>query len=151
MGNPINDDDIDMKRLFFYFYKFLETKGIKNPFGLSISYLTSLFVVPWVLTAGFIKEWKGLSVMQTEVLLLGGVACGFAGLYYMFKKNETYLIRYKYKLRKLLTGWKKDLILASLVCSLCVGAFFCVLIHKDVFLDFFIYCFRISTIYYFGA
>lgn len=147
----MNDDDIDMKRLFFYIYKFLETKGIKNPFELSISYLTSLFVVPWVLAAGFIKEWKDLSVMQTEMLLLGGIACGFAGLYYVFKKNETYLIKYKYKRRKTLTGTKKALMLASPVCSLCVGAFFCVLIHKDVFLDFFIYCFRISIIYYYGA
>ena len=71
----MNDDDIDMKRLFFYIYKFLETKGVKNPFGLSISYLTSLFFVPWVLTAGFIKEWKDLSIMQVEVLLLFGIVC----------------------------------------------------------------------------
>lgn len=147
----MNDDDIDMKRLFFYIYKFLETKGIKNPFELSISYLTSLFVVPWVLAAGFIKEWKDLSVMQTEMLLLGGIACGFAGLYYVFKKDETYLIKYKYKRRKPLIGWKKDLMLASSVCSLCVGGFFCVLLHNNNFLDFFIYCFRISIIYYYGA
>lgn len=147
----MNDDDIDMKRLFFYIYKFLETMGIKNPFKLSISYLTSLFVVPWVLAAGFIKEWKDLSVMQAEVLLLGGIACGFAGLYYVFKKDETYLIKYKYKRRKTLTGTKKALMLASPVCSLCVGGFFCVLIHNNNFLDFFIYCFRISIIYYYGA
>jgi len=147
----MNDDDIDMKRLFFYIYKFLETKGVKNPFGLSISYLTSLFFVPWVLTAGFIKEWKDLSIMQVEVLLLFGIVCGFAGLYYVFKKNETYLIKYKYKRRKPLTGTKKALMLASPVCSLCVGGFFCVLIHNNGFLVFLIYCFRISIIYYYGA
>lgn len=140
-----------MKRQFFYIYKYLEAKGVRNPFRLSISYLTSLFVVPWVLTAGFIKEWKGLSVMQTEMLLLAGIACGFAGLYYVFKKDETYLTKYKYKRRKPLTGTKKALMLASPVCSLCIGSFFCVLIHNNDFLDFFIYCFRISIIYYYGA
>ena len=140
-----------MKRLFFYIYKYLEAKGVKNPFGYSISYLTSLFVVPCSLTAGLIKECKSLSVMLAEMLMLVAIACVFAGLYYVFKKDETYLIKYKYKRRKPLTGTKKAWMLAFPVCSLCVGGFFCVLIHNNDFLRFFIYCLRTSIVYYYGS
>jgi len=137
-----------MNRLFFYIYKFLEGKGCKCPFLFSVLYLTSLFVGPWVLVAGIYKEWKGVSVAQTEMILWLGVLCGFGCLYYVFRKNEVYLTKYKYKRRKLLMGWKKALMLSSPIPSLGIGAYFFWLIHNNVFLDFFLYCFKLSTIYF---